>query len=38
MNKIWSEQNKTMQAQLKKEETFEAGLDTLFELRNELTK
>jgi len=36
MNKIWSEQNKTMQAQLKKEETFEAGLDTLFELRNEL--
>lgn len=36
MNIIWSNQNKTMQAQFKKKESFESGLDTLFILRNEL--
>lgn len=36
MNKEWSELNKTMQAQLKKEDTFKAGIDTLFDLRNQL--
>lgn len=36
MNKEWSEQNKRMQAQLKKRETYPAGLETLFNLRGEL--
>lgn len=36
MNKEWSELNKTMQAQLKKAETYENGINTLFELRNKL--
>lgn len=36
MNKEWSELNKTMQAQLKKKDTFEAGIETLFNLRNQL--
>lgn len=36
MNKEWSELNKTMQAQIKKSDTFEAGIGTLFDLRNEL--
>ena len=36
MNKLWSEQNKTMQAQLKRKDTWEAGIDTLFDLRNQL--
>lgn len=36
MNKQWSELNKTMQAQLKKQDTFQQGLGTLFELRNDL--
>ncbi len=36
MNKIWSEQNKTMQTQFKKKDTFKAGIDTLFDLRNQL--
>lgn len=36
MNKEWSELNRTMQAQLKKKDTYQAGLDTLFELRNQL--
>ena len=36
MNKEWSELNRTMQGQLKKKETCQAGLDTLFELRNQL--
>lgn len=35
MNKIWSELNKTMQAQIKKKDTYEAGIDTLFNLRNQ---
>lgn len=36
MNKEWSEHNKTMQAQIKKSDTFETGIGTLFDLRNEL--
>ena len=36
MNKLWSEQNKTMQAQLKRKDTWEAGIETLFDLRNQL--
>ena len=36
MNKAWSELNKTMQAQIKKKDTYEAGIDTLFDLRNQL--
>lgn len=36
MNKSWSELNKKMQFQLKKEATFTDGIKTLFELRNEL--
>ena len=34
VNKIWSELNKTMQAQIKKKDTYEAGIGTLFNLRN----
>lgn len=36
MNKIWSELNKTMQAQIKKKDTYTAGIITLFDLRNQL--
>ena len=36
MNKAWSELNKTMQAQIKKKDTYEAGIDTLFDLGNQL--
>lgn len=36
MNKEWSERNKTVQAQLRKKETFGGGIDTLSELRSEL--
>ena len=36
MNKGWSELNKTMQTQLKKKDTFEAGINTLLDLRNRL--
>ena len=36
MNKSWSELNKKMQIQLKKETTFADGIATLFELRKEL--
>ena len=36
MNKEWSEINKTMQAQLKKKETFDDGIATLLELRKQL--
>ena len=34
MNKEWSELNKSMQLQLKKKDTFAAGIDTLLELRS----
>ena len=33
MNKIWAELNKTMQTQIKKKDTYEAGINTLFDLR-----
>lgn len=36
MNKEWSDLNKTMQEQLKKEAGLQAGIDTLFALRNQL--
>ena len=36
MNKAWSELNKTMQSQIKKKDTFNDGIRTLFLLRNEL--
>ncbi len=38
MNKEWAEMNKTLQLQLKREETFEAGIETLLELRKTLMK
>ena len=38
MNKLLSELNKTMQTQIKKKDTYEAGIDTLFDLRNQLMK
>ncbi len=38
MNKEWSELNKAMQAQIRKNDTYEAGINTLFELRNRLMK
>lgn len=36
MNSKWSEMNKLLQLQLKKESTFFQGIDTLFDLRNSL--
>lgn len=36
MNKDWSELNKTMQLQLKKKDTFDVGIASLFELRKQL--
>ena len=36
MNREWSELNKTMQAQLKKQDTYKAGMDTLLCLRSQL--
>lgn len=36
MHKEWSEFNKSMQAQIKKKDTYETGIDTLFNLRNQL--
>ena len=38
MNKEWSELNKLMQSHIKKRETYEEGIDTLFALRNNLWK
>jgi hypothetical protein len=38
MNKEWSELNKTMQSQIKKKDTYDEGIDTLLELRNNLWK
>ena len=38
MNKDWSELYKTMQLQIKKNDTFSAGINTLLELRKELMK
>ena len=36
MNKEWSELNKTMQTQIRKRDTYEEGIGTLFDLRNQL--
>ena len=36
MNKVWSELNKTIQTQIKKKDTYKAGIHTLFDLRNRL--
>lgn len=36
MNKEWSELNKAMQRQFKRKDTYKAGIDTLFDLRNQL--
>lgn len=36
MNKEWSELNKTVQTQLKKKDTYQAGIDSLFRLRDQL--
>ena len=36
MNKEWSELNKTMQTQLKKKDTFDDGIASLFQLRKQL--
>ena len=38
MNKEWAELNKTMQFQLKKNDTFNSGITTLLKLRKELMK
>ena len=38
MNKEWSELNKKMQTDLKKNETYKSGINTLFELREQLIK
>ncbi|MBD5527750.1 MAG: phage head-tail adapter protein [Lachnospiraceae bacterium] len=38
MNKEWSELNKVMQTQIKKKDTYETGIDTLLDLRNQLMK
>lgn len=36
MNKEWSELNKTMQTQIKKKDSYDTGINTLFDLRNRL--
>ena len=36
MNREWADLNKTMQLQLKKEESWQAGMETLIDLRNQL--
>ncbi len=36
MNKEWSELNKQMQSKIKKKDTFDEGIATLFKLRNQL--
>lgn len=36
VNKVWSELNKTMQTQIKKKDTYKAGIETLIHLRNQL--
>ena len=38
MNKEWSESNKRMQSQIKKRDTYDAGIETLFTLRDDLWK
>ena len=36
MNKEWSELNKLMQTQIKKKDTYDSGIGTLFSLRDNL--
>ena len=36
MNKEWSELNKTMQTQIRRNDTYKAGIDTIFNLRDQL--
>ncbi|MDC7287096.1 phage head-tail adapter protein [Blautia schinkii] len=36
MNKIWSELNKTVQTQIRRKDTYKTGIDTIFDLRNQL--
>lgn len=36
MNKEWSELNKATQTQIRKKDTYETGINTLFDLRNQL--
>ena len=36
LNKEWSELNKSMQMQLKKKDSFKSGIETLFELREQI--
>ena len=38
MNKEWSELNKTMQSQIKNRDTYRNGINTLFELRDQLMR
>ena len=38
MNEEWSDRNKTMQAQLKRKDTYKDGIATLFALRDELMR
>ena len=38
MNKEWSKLHKTVQEQIKRKDTYQEGIDTLFELRNSLMK
>ena len=38
MNKEWSEMNKSIQIQIKRKDTYMEGINTLFELRNELMR
>lgn len=36
MNKIWSELNTTVQTQIRRKDTYKTGIDTIFDLRNQL--
>lgn len=36
MNKIWSELNKTVLTQIRRKDTYKTGIDTIFDLRNQL--
>ena len=38
MNQEWSELNKAMRARIKKKDTYQAGIDTLLQLRSQLTR
>lgn len=38
MNNEWSELNKAMQTQIRKKDTYEEGINSLFDLRNRLMR